>query len=204
MGLPVALSLDAPDVARPLHELLPHRGPSWRSVPVAHVVAASVHVRPSDVGRRWVVRRLVPFGREMEPPRILRPELTSVLEALFGDVPGFVPETDEWMPRVDVEESDKGLVIRVDLPGVDPREIETSVEDGVLVIKGEKKTEKEGEEKNLRRRERVVGKFYRAMSLPRSADLAKINATSNRGVLTLMIPNKPEAEPHRISVHAEG
>ena len=148
------------------------------------------------------MRRLVPFGREM--PRMLRPELGGMLEALFGEMPELAPEGGEWAPHLDVEESEKGLAIRVELPGIDPREVEVSVEDGVLMIKGEKKMEKEVEEKNLRRRERVIGKFYRAMSLPRSVDPEKIAASSKHGVLTLTIPYKPEVKPRRIDVHAEG
>jgi HSP20 family protein len=140
----------------------------------------------------------------MAPPRALRPELASVLNALFGEVPGFVPEVEEWVPRLDAEETEKALVIRVELPGIDPREVEVSVEEGVLFIKGEKKLEKELEEKNLLRRERLIGKFYRVMSLPRTVDAEKIAASSKLGVLTLTIPYKPEVKPRRIDVHAEG
>lgn len=139
------------------------------------------------------MRRLIPERRELFP--------LDWLGALLADTPGLIPKTEEWVPRVDLEESEKGLVVRVDLPGVDPKEVEVAVDDGVLIIKGEKKLEKEAAENNLRRRERMIGKFYRAMTLPRDVEAEKITATSNHGVLTLTIPHKPEVKPRRIDVH---
>jgi len=137
------------------------------------------------------MRRLIPDRRELVP--------VGLLEALFGDGPGVMPKAEEWVPRLDLEDSEKGLVVRVDLPGIDPREVEVAIDDGVLIIRGEKKLETE--EANLRRRERVVGKFYRAMTLPRDVEAEKIVASSSHGVLTLLIPHKPEVKPRRIDVH---
>jgi HSP20 family protein len=130
--------------------------------------------------------------------------MADLIGDLFGEEPEAVLSNEAWVPRVDVEETEKGLTIRADLPGVDPKDVKVSVEDGMLVISGEKVMEKEVNEKNLRRRERMVGKFYRALMLPRGADLDRIEASSNRGVMTITIPRKPELEPRRIEVKPEG
>jgi len=151
------------------------------------------------------VKLLVPFGREMAPLGALRPKLAELFRALFEGAPEPPPEaSEEWVPRVDVEGTEKGLLVKVDLPGIDPREVEVSVDDGMLVIKGEKKEDKEEKEIILHRRERMIGKFYRAMKLPREIDPEKITATSSHGVLTLTLPYKPEVKPRRIDVHLEG
>ena len=149
------------------------------------------------------MRRLVPFGREIPAVGMLGRGMADLFGDLFGEEPETVLSNEVWIPRVDVEETEKGLVVRADLPGVDPKDVKVSVEDGMLVFSGEKVTEKEVNEKNLRRRERMIGKFYRALSLPRGADLDRIEASSNRGVMTITIPRKPELEPRRIEVKPE-
>ena len=106
------------------------------------------------------MRRLVPFGREIPAVGMLGRGMADLFGDLFGEEPETVLSNEVWIPRVDVEETEKGLVVRADLPGVDPKDVKVSVEDGMLVFSGEKVTEKEVNEKNLRRRERMIGKFY--------------------------------------------
>jgi HSP20 family protein len=134
------------------------------------------------------------------PVGLIGRDMADLFDRLFAELPEQVPRNEEWVPRLDVEESEKGLVVKVDLPGIDPREVDVSVEEGMLVIKGEKKEEKTVEEKNLRRRERLVGKFYRALTLPPGADPEGITAGSQHGVMVITIPRKPELKPRKIVV----
>lgn len=153
------------------------------------------------------MRTLIPRARGMFEPFGLMPrEMKELFGRLFGDMP---PDEEvrpgvEWAPLVDVTETEKAVVVKADLPGIDPKEVEVSVEDGVLCIKGEKKEEKEVKEKSAYKKERYIGKFFRSILLPGGADPEKIVASSCHGVLTVTIPRKPEMAPKRINVKLEG
>jgi HSP20 family protein len=132
----------------------------------------------------------------------LRGEMDRMFERFFGTPT--VPEGDGgkpvWAPRVDVEETEKEILVKADLPGVDPKDVEVSVIEGALVLRGEKKEEREEKKKNYHRMERFIGQFYRELPLPAGVDAEKISATSAKGVITVMIPKKPEAQPKKIAV----
>lgn len=98
-------------------------------------------------------------------------------------------------PRLDVEETDKAYEVSVELPGIDQKDIEVSVADGVLTIKGEKKAESEAKDKGRLHVERSYGSFQRSLALPADADDAKIGAAFKNGVLKLSIEKKAEAKP---------
>lgn len=108
--------------------------------------------------------------------------------------------TSHWRPAVDIKEENDRFVILADLPGVDPKEIEVSMENGVLSIRGERKSEKEEERDGFRRVERVRGTFYRRFSLPDTADADKIEARGRDGVLEIVIPKQKKVQPRKISV----
>jgi HSP20 family protein len=99
-----------------------------------------------------------------------------------------------------MEETDKEIIVKADLPGVDPKAVEVSVQDGVLTVRGERKEEREEKKKNYRCVERFAGSFYRAVALPPGADAEKVTATSTNGVVMITIPKKPEAQPKKITV----
>src|SRR5260370_35343745 len=105
-------------------------------------------------------------------------------------------------PRVDVEESDKEILVKVDLPGVEPKDVDISVAEGSLILKGEKKEEREDKKKNYHKVERFVGQFYRELPLPPEADPDRITAAGAKGVITVTIPKKATAQPKKIAVKA--
>lgn len=110
--------------------------------------------------------------------------------------------TAEWAPAVDIKEENDKFVIHADIPGVKPEDIDISMENGVLTIRGEKKTEAETEKEGYKRVERTYGSFYRRFSLPDTADSDAISAVSKHGVLELTIPKKDVVKPKKISVTA--
>ena len=108
--------------------------------------------------------------------------------------------TASWAPSVDITENDEAFTILADIPGVDPKDIEISMDKGVLSIKGERESEKVEEKENYRRVERQSGQFYRRFTLPESADAEKIEAKSEHGVITITIPKQEVAVSRRIEV----
>ena len=108
--------------------------------------------------------------------------------------------TANWTPSVDISENDKAFTLLADIPGVNPDNIDISMEKGVLTIKGERSSESVEEGENYRRVERQNGQFYRRFTLPDSADADKIEAKSEHGVLRITIPKQEVAVSRRIEV----
>lgn len=108
------------------------------------------------------------------------------------------------VPPIDAFRTDEGLVVRVELPGMSPDEVEVAVEDGTLTISGERRFDKEVAEEQWLRRERALGAFQRSFSLPEGTNAEQIGAAFDNGVLELHIPHPPERKPHRIQVATGG
>lgn len=108
--------------------------------------------------------------------------------------------TGDWAPAVDIREEKECYVIHADIPGVDPKDIEVSMENGVLTVKGERESEKRDEREGFKRVERSKGSFYRSFSLPDSVDGDAISAKSRHGVLELVIPKAKNTGSRKISV----
>jgi HSP20 family protein len=107
-----------------------------------------------------------------------------------------------WLPAVDVHEETERFVVRADLPGVEPKDIEITTDKGVLTLRGERRTEQRAEESGRTRFERVSGTFVRHFTLPENAQPDAIKATHVNGVLEVTIPKQPKPEPRRIKVEA--
>jgi len=105
----------------------------------------------------------------------------------------------DWVPPVDVLEETNAFVIRADVPGVDPKQIEVHAENGTLTVKGERLPDAEPE-LSYKRRERVTGSFFRRFSLPDTADTDKIAAKCLQGVLEIRIPKHERLQPRKITV----
>ena len=108
--------------------------------------------------------------------------------------------TSQWVPRVDVKEEQGRFVLYADLPGIDPDQIEVSMDKGILTIKGERTSETSDQTDRFSRIERRYGSFYRRFAQPDSTDPECIQAHGRNGVLEISIPNNPEAAPRRIQV----
>ncbi|SFS12856.1 HSP20 family protein [Dyella sp. OK004] len=120
---------------------------------------------------------------------------------LNPDEIGPASAASHWAPRVDIKEDDKRFVILADIPGVDPADIEVSMDKGVLIIKGERKQESEEQGPRLTRQERNYGAFFRRFALPDSADAEGITANGKHGVLEVVIPKRAETAPRRITIN---
>lgn len=106
----------------------------------------------------------------------------------------------DWAPAVDISEDDKEFLIKAELPGLKREEVKVTVEDGVLSISGERKTEQEEKNKKFHRVERSYGSFLRSFSLPDGADATRVNAEFGNGVLNVHLAKTPKAQPKTIEV----
>ena len=127
------------------------------------------------------------------------------MEKVFGDIfTAHDGETDmegtSWMPTVDISETENGFEIRAELPGVSEKDVNVSVTDNRLTIKGEKRQEEETDDKNYHRVERRYGSFQRSFTLPRHVETDAIKAQFTDGVLMLEIPKAEVAKPTEISI----
>lgn len=132
-------------------------------------------------------------------PEELRQAFDRFLQPEDGDASNVV--TSQWAPRVDIREDEQRFVILADIPGVDPAQIEVSMDKSILTIKGERKVDSEENGGRLTRQERVYGTFHRRFALPESADADGISAHGRYGVLEISIPKKPETTPRRITIN---
>jgi HSP20 family protein len=109
--------------------------------------------------------------------------------------------TASFVPAVDVYEDDKKVVLKLEVPGIEEKDLDVSVEKNTLTVKGERKFEKEEKEENFHRIERRYGSFYRAFTLPTTVDTENVDAKYEAGVLKLELKKKPEAQPKQIKVN---
>ena len=109
-----------------------------------------------------------------------------------------------WAPAIDMFETDDKLTVEVELPGLEAKDVEISLEDDILRIKGERKFSSEVKEENYHRIERAYGSFVRAVPLPRKVDEEKVSATVSDGVLKIEMPKVEEAKPKKIPIKVEG
>jgi len=147
--------------------------------------------------RRWDVedRPFESFYKEMDA---LHKEMDRLFEDFWKggrhlEMMNKPWEFAELTPRVDETEDEKAFHIRVELPGMDKDDVDLTLSDGVLVIRGEKKREEEEKGKDFYRKERSFGKFSRSLPLPLEVDESKIDASFRKGVLSIELPKTEEA-----------
>ena len=109
--------------------------------------------------------------------------------------------TSQFAPPVDVYEDEHNVVLKVEVPGIDEKDIDVRVENNILTVHGERKVEKEEKEENFRRVERQYGSFTRTFTLPSTVDAERIQADYDKGILKIVLPKKAEAKPKQIKVN---
>jgi HSP20 family protein len=108
----------------------------------------------------------------------------------------------DWNPSIDVSESENDIVVKAELPGVDSKDVEISVDNNNLIISGEKRQEEEEKDRNYYRLERSYGSFRRSFALPPDVDVDKIRASSKDGVISVVIPKSGEKKSKKVEIEA--
>jgi HSP20 family protein len=106
-----------------------------------------------------------------------------------------------WVPSVDIYETDQVITLKADLPDIDPKNVDIRIEDNVLFLKGERKFDSQVKKENFHRSERVYGTFSRSFSLPQIVAADKISADYKNGVLQITMPKREESKPKQIRVN---
>jgi HSP20 family protein len=109
--------------------------------------------------------------------------------------------TTNFAPAVDVYEDEHNVTLKIEVPGIDEKDIDVRIENNTLTVHGERKFEKEEKEENFRRVERQYGSFTRSFTLPTTVDAEKVSANYEKGVLKIALPKKAEAKPKQIKVN---
>lgn len=142
------------------------------------------------------MRNMIPYQ-----PSNLLDEFQSELNRIFGgDGSGVV--TSQWTPAVDIKERGDRYVLYADIPGVDPKQIEVTVENGVVTIRGERSMPLEEKDERWSHLERRHGSFYRRFTLPDGTDPERVEARGHNGVLEVVIPKAERALARRIAVES--
>jgi|SRR5208283_3082316 len=161
------------------------------------------------------IRNLVPFGKrsaavkhdDENPFSLLRREMDSLFDNFFRgfDLEPFERRLGSFSPRVDVTENDEQIKVSVELPGLDEKDIDISLNKDALTIRGEKTEEKEHKRRDYYRMERSYGSFSRMIPLPVEIETDKAEATFKKGVLSITLPktSKAVAETKKIAVKVE-
>ncbi len=144
--------------------------------------------------------RWEPFREMTTLSRAMDRMFDRFVDEAYGELPTMWEQGNGNSLAVDVAEKDGIYEVKASVPGIQPEDIEVTLNDNVLTIKGEMKVEKEHDQGNYHLRERRFGSFTRRIALPSNIDVEKIEATNENGVLTLTLPKAEAAKPKRIEV----
>lgn len=142
---------------------------------------------------------LIPWRGDWPSLSSLQREMNRLFEGFFGDETGLT-RAGGFTPALDVAETPETVVVKAEVPGLDPKDVEISVTGDTLTIRGEKKEEKEEKGKSWHRVERRYGAFSRSVALPAPIDPDHVEAVSSNGLLTITIGKSKEAKPKKIEV----
>ncbi len=137
-------------------------------------------------------------SRYTDPFQVFRTEMDRLFDDFLGGFPSLsnlrqnLPAAQGLTPALDVKETEKELVVTADLPGLDEKDVQLTLQNGVLTLRGEKKSERKDEGENYHLVERSYGSFQRSIRLPETIDEDKADARFDKGVLTVTLPKRPE------------
>ena len=149
------------------------------------------------------LRSLVPFR---EAGALMRPDfglfgLHREIDRLFSEfAQGIGPNGANIVPNIEISETDKAIEVSAEMPGLERKDVDISIEDDTLTIRGEKKVEESQKDKNVQLSERSYGVFLRVLQLPAGIDPSSVQATMSHGVLKIVIPQPAKSEPQKIEV----
>jgi HSP20 family protein len=153
------------------------------------------------------LKSLIPIGRDrsvarrdVSPFTTLQREIDRLFDDFTRGWPAFSAGESALVPSVDVTETDKEIEITAELPGLEEKDVQVNLADGVLTIRGEKKAEKEQKDKNDRLVERSYGSFERSLELPAGIDPDAIKASIAKGVLKVTVPKPAPAQVKKVEV----
>ncbi|HZP17344.1 MAG TPA: Hsp20/alpha crystallin family protein [Terriglobales bacterium] len=131
----------------------------------------------------------------------LQDRMNRLFRESFGDTREEALTTSVFAPPVDVYEDEHNVTLKIEVPGIDEKDIDVRVENNTLTVHGERKFEKEEKEENFRRVERQYGSFTRTFTLPNTVDTDSIEAQYDKGVLKIQLAKKAEAKPKQIKIN---
>jgi HSP20 family protein len=135
----------------------------------------------------------------------LQSEMNRMFDTFFGDAPaGDGGRFRRWIPSMDLVETDDHFILRADLPGLSEEDVSIELEDNVLTVSGERKSEHEERKEGYHRVERAYGQFARSLTLPEGVNADEIAASFDRGVLEVRIPKPEERKPRKVSIGVGG
>jgi HSP20 family protein len=131
----------------------------------------------------------------------LQDRMNRLFRELQGNSQDESLTSSSFAPAVDVYEDEHNVTLKIEVPGIDEKDIDVRIENNTLTVHGERKIEKEEKEENYRRVERQYGSFTRTFNLPPTVDAEKVQADYDKGVLKITLPKKAEAKPKQIKVN---
>lgn len=138
------------------------------------------------------------------PNDLFRPRFDRVFDQVFGNFFDTMRSEEVanrgWMPPVDVRETDEGLTLLVELPGLKREDVDITVEDRTLTVRGERKFAQDVERENYHRIERAYGTFTRTFTLPANVRTDDVKASFTDGVLTIELPKSEESKPRKVAI----
>lgn len=150
------------------------------------------------------MRSMRPWKANENPIQRIKSEIDDLFNKVFDESFTSTPSLikDSFVPKCNIEEKRKHYLVEVEIPGVDPQDVEIELEGNTMIIKGERKreVETEDEENKVHVFEQSYGSFYRSFTLPENANLDDIDAKNKNGILTIKIPKKKESTRRRITI----